>query len=47
MSDNFIIQTNSSKFLRATIDKNLNFGEPINHISSKISKSKGVFIIQA
>ena len=33
--DNFIIQTNSLKFLGITIDKHL--GEHINNISSKIS----------
>ena len=42
MGDNFIIQTNSSKFLGVTSDKHLNVGEHINNISLQISESVGV-----
>ena len=36
------VQTNSSKFLGITIDKNSNYWKHINNISSKISKKVGV-----
>ena len=39
MGDNFISQTYRSRFLGVIYDEHLNFGEHINNISSKISKS--------
>ena len=45
MVDNFIIQTNSSKFLGITIDKHFNFGEYINNISLKLDIFEEILLI--